>query len=316
MLPYEIDEWNDSGVSSVWVQIPLLNGTNIWAYWGNPNDTDVAPASSNVWVDAGYQIVYHMKESAFPFADSTGDYPATNGVAPTPEAGIVGHAGTFNGTSDYITHGVVTLSNQFTAYAWINIAPTANNEQSMWVNQQGGYGDNGFSWYVDSYQTADRITRFDSGNGAGSGADPSAVNAGARRVNGILWFRPGIKWREGDKLSGRVPSMALALTVSTFALTNQLNLGAFLNPTLFFDGEIDEARIQPGLASTNWITTTYLNIWDQSSFVGFSSVNLEPTLSIASATNGYVLSWPTNDGVHSRLDTSTNVNRQSAAGLL
>ncbi len=192
MLPFEIDEWNDSGVSSVWVQVPVLNGANIWAYWGNPNDTDVPPASSNVWLGAGYKIVYHLKQSAFPFADSTGQYPATKGVAPAPTAGVVGHGESFNGTSDYISPGPVTLSNQFTTYAWIYVNPSAANIQTIWANQVGGYGSNGFSWFVDTYNTSDRITHFDSGNGAGSGADPTAAPR-CRRANGILWSRLGTK---------------------------------------------------------------------------------------------------------------------------
>lgn len=311
MLPYEIDQWNDGGVSTIWVQIPVLNGTNIWAYWGNPANYDVPPASTNVWLDANYDIVYHLKETNFPFADSTGQYPATNGVLPTTAPGVVGNGMEFNGTSDYITPGLVTLSNQFTAYAWIDINTNASNEQSIWVNQVGGYGSNGFSWYVDTYEKSDRITHFDSGTGTGGsyvGADPTgstAVPSG--------WHFMVSTW---DQVAGRVTNYidgaynGAGTAVVGFGLTNQLNLGAFLNPTLFFDGIMDEARIQGGVASTNWITTTYLNMSD-SSFVSYSSVNLEPMLSIINATNGYILWWPTNDGAFT-LETATSVSHSAA----
>jgi hypothetical protein len=274
MLPYEIDEWNTNGLSTVWVQVPLLNGANIWAYWGNPADTDVPPASSNLWLDAGYQIVYHLKESAFPFVDSTGQHPAITGVAPSPATGVAGHGALFNGTSDYITPGHVTLSNQFTAYAWINIAPSAVSEQSIWVNQVGGYGSNGFSWYVDSYNTSDRIAHFDSGTGTGGAyvaADPSA---GTAVPSG--WHFMVSTW---DQVAGRVTNYLDAnmngagTAVANFGLTNQLNLGAFLNPTLFFNGTMDEARVQGGIASTNWIWATYSNMANPGSFVSYSSLN-------------------------------------------
>ncbi len=303
MLPFEIDEWNDGGLSTVWVEIPLLNGTNIWAYWGNPADADVAPAASNVWLNAGYEIVYHLKEGAFPFADSTGQYPATNGVAPAAAAGVVGHGGTFDGSTVYITPGPVTLSNQFTASAWIYINPSAANEQSIWVNQHGGYGLNGFSWFVDSYQTSDRENHVDSGNGAGSGNDAviGTVTSGQWHLMVATWDQPDAKvttYVDGS-LTGS------GTYVSTSSLTNELCLGAFLDPTLFFSGVMDEARIQYGLASTNWIWTSYLNM-SESSFVSYSSVNLQPALTIATSTNGYVFSWPTNDGTFT-LETTANI---------
>jgi hypothetical protein len=307
MLPYEIDEWNDNGLSTIWVEIPVLNGTNIWAYWGNPADTDVSPASTNVWLNANYQIVYHLKESALPFADSTGQYPATNGVIPTPTNGVVGHGANFNG-ADYLTPGHVTLSNQFTAYAWTYISPSAPaNEQSIWVNQVGGYGANGFSWFVNSYQTSDQEQHFDCGNGSGTGADKiiGSEAPGQWHLMVSTWDQPNTAVT--SYIDGTLVGSATAPAFGVFALTNQLNLGSFLNPVLFFDGVMDEARIQGGVASTNWIETTYLNM-SESSFVSYSSVNLEPTLALVSATNGYIFSWTTNGGPF-KLETTTSLDQ-------
>jgi hypothetical protein len=70
---------------------------------------------------------------------------------------------------------------------------------------------------------------------------------------------------------------------------------------------MDEARIQGGVASTNWIETTYLNM-SESSFVSYSSVNLEPTLALVSATNGYIFSWTTNGGPF-KLETTTSLDQ-------
>lgn len=291
MIPSEIDEWNVGGVSTIWVGIPLLNGTNIWAYWGPRTNATSTLGSTNVWLDAGYQIVYHLKEAALPFMDSTGQYPATNGVASIPTPGVVGHGGMFNGTN-YISPGPVVLSNQFTAYAWINIPSNYVNEQSMWVNQYGGYGLDGFSWFVNSYNTKDQTMHADSGSGS-SGADPSGGS-----VSFNTWHLATSTW---DVLDGVVVqyldgvAIDTGTLVETMSLTNQLNLGAFLNPTLFFNGEMDEARIQYGLASTNWIYTTYLNIAN-SDFVSYSSVNLSPTLYISASAGNLTFSWSTNEG--------------------
>ncbi len=55
-LPFEIESWNPSGTSLVWVQVPLLTDyTVICAHWGNATP-DAAP--DGMWKD--YVGVYHL----------------------------------------------------------------------------------------------------------------------------------------------------------------------------------------------------------------------------------------------------------------
>ena len=78
-----------------------------WAYWGNPNDTDVPSGSKQPLVGyAGYQIALPLEaESGFPYADSTGQHPGDQkAVAPTPTAGVVGH-----GVSRSTAHQIIFL---------------------------------------------------------------------------------------------------------------------------------------------------------------------------------------------------------------
>jgi hypothetical protein len=307
MLPFEIDEWNDDGTSFVWVDVPLLNGTNIWAYWGNSNDMDIAPGPTNVWLDASYEIVYHLKETNFPYADSTGQYPATNGVATTQTVGVVGHGQSFNGTSDFLSPGAVTLSNMFTTYAWVYLDTSAYNIQTIWCNQLGGYGNNGFAEFVDSYNTADRGILVATGSvpgGSGSGTQPEfgSLSTDQWHLFAVTFNQPAANFNAF--LDGA--SIYSGAINPGFALTNDLYLGAFLNPNFWWTGDMDEARIQSGVASTNWLLTTYLNMADQSSFVSYSTVNLQPILSIAGSPSGYVFTWPTNDGAFT-LETTTNL---------
>ena len=116
LIPHEIDEWNTNGVGNVWVNVPQIAGpTNfIWAYWGNPAATTPPASSTNgsVW-SANHELVWHLKESGFPFADSSQQHPAVSGVAPSSTTGQIGHGTLFNGISQYLKAGPINLGHGF-----------------------------------------------------------------------------------------------------------------------------------------------------------------------------------------------------------
>ena len=306
-LPYEIDEWNPSGASIVWVQIPYFNGSNIWAYWGDASDTNAQAWSTDgtVWTLEDYMIVYHLKEAALPFADSTAQHPATAGNPPTPGAGVAGHAGVFTGTT-YISPGKVTLSNQFTTYSWINVADNLQI-QTVWANQTGGYGNNGFGLFVNSYNTDDGSIHASYGIGGGAGGEPKT---GGLVVSFNTWHSLVATWNQVQP----TPSVNVYLDNNSvlsanlsvaFALTNELDLGQFVAGFAAFHGSIDEARIQSGVPSPAWLASTYANVANNATFVGFAGA---PTLTIVANAGGFQLSWPASGGP-AQLVTATSLNQ-------
>ena len=72
-LPYEIDEWNTTGTSLVWVKVPKLSGTNtkIYMRYGRETAAGNLP-STETWAD--YIGVWHMSK-----------YDAEHGI--TPDSG-------------------------------------------------------------------------------------------------------------------------------------------------------------------------------------------------------------------------------------
>jgi hypothetical protein len=308
LLASEVDEWNVGGVSTVWVLIPLLNGSNIYAYWGDLTPTNQPPASSNVWINSGYEIVYHLKESAPPYADSTGQYPATNltnGTPPLQTNGVIGHGLALNGTSQAISPGAVTLSNQFTTYTWAYLSPSAAAQiQTLWCNQPGGYGNSGFAEFINAYNTSDHGILIANGDNVSQKYQQEFTGA----FSPGQWHLLAVSYDQQAAvfncfLDGS--SVGSGGCANDFPLTNNLNLGAFLDPTFWWTGNVDEARIQYGIASTNWMQTTYQNM-SSSSYVSYSALNSAPFLSITATTSGYILSWPTNDGSFT-LETATNL---------
>lgn len=69
VLPHEIEKWNTSGESIVWVRVPKFGaGRRIYAYYGGEA---VAQNAAAVW--SGYTGVWHMNEASGTVADATGN---------------------------------------------------------------------------------------------------------------------------------------------------------------------------------------------------------------------------------------------------
>lgn len=308
-LPYEIDQWNDSnGVSSVWVQVPALTSTNdyIWAYWGNQAGTNPPAYTTNgtVWVPPAftglppYDLVYHLKESGFPYFDSTLDYPATNGIAPLVDDGIVGNGELFNGTSDYLNSGTVNLGAAFTVSAWVNLSPTNSNIQTICANQKGGYGSAGFSLFVNYYQSANQAVLVDTGDGVNGSEESTATGV----VSYGQWHQitAGISSTNTKVViyvdGAAVPIISGNNLVSDFATNASLDFGQFTNNFYTFTGSMDEARIHAGIEDSNWVWASYQTVASNALFSAYSSVtnNIAPAvrLTIQLVNGSAVLTWP------------------------
>jgi hypothetical protein len=285
-LPFEIERWDPAGESDIWVQVPLITNTNdyIIAYWGNPADSAMQPCNTNgaVWNTpigaSNFLLVYHLNESGFPFADSTMQYPATSGVAPTLGAGMIGNGCAFNGSSEFLNAGLVNIGKAFTVSAWINIAPGVMNEQTIWCNKQGGWNTAGFDFYVNSYQTNDGKIYFDSADGTGG-------NVSARTLAHAVSFG---QWH---LLTGTMDGVGGAVhvyvdgvdqTINTgvdtaFQATNYVRLGALLTGVpgatggLPFDGSLDEARIESGVCSPSWVWASWATV-ASNNFLTYGSI--------------------------------------------
>lgn len=60
IVPHEIDAWNETGESTVWVSVPELSGpTRLAMFYGGRGDRS-AVADGTVWTAAGYLSVWHL----------------------------------------------------------------------------------------------------------------------------------------------------------------------------------------------------------------------------------------------------------------
>jgi hypothetical protein len=304
VIPREIDEWVPGGVSPIWVQVPALSGTNdfIWAYWGNPAATTGPASQTNgaVWVPQSfealpaYDVVYHLKEGALPFADSTEQNPALTGVAPGATNGIVGTGGYFSG-SQYLDAGTVTnIDDTFTLSAWININTGTSDIQTTWANQHGGFGAPGFALFVDSYQQADQLIDLATGIGGNGGearTSSGAVSFGSWHLLTAAVDRLNAK--VNFYVDGNPVPVASGNVYPGFTNVADVNLGRFTDGGFGFHGIMDEARIQSGLNSSNWVWASYMTVAQNSTFENYAPiVSSAVTLTAQMIGGKLVLTWP------------------------
>lgn len=99
--PYDIEQWDTNGVSSVWLHVPAFsNGTQAVAFWGNPAILASPAYTTNgtAWADH-YLGVWHLNQTEL---DSTAATNHGRCVGCDSWPGIVAEAKEFDGINDYI----------------------------------------------------------------------------------------------------------------------------------------------------------------------------------------------------------------------
>jgi hypothetical protein len=309
-IPHEIDEWNTNGVSSVWVQVPSLAGTNesIWAFWGNPLATNQPATSTNgeVWSD-GFELVWHLNEPGLPHSDSTLKHPATSGVNPAwTGSGAIGHGATFTGSPSYLKAGSVNLGERFTLSVWAKAASTANDIQTLWATKTGGSTTDGLAFFVNSWQTRDRKILFETGNGRQSDLASTPLNTATfgvwHHLVAVVDRSAGVARLFMDGLERTVSSG----TLTDFGLERPLVLGAFADQLFPFNGMLDEARVETGIRSQDWIWASWMTVASNATFTSCASViRQRPALSASAQPAALNLNWAASAVGYSLYTTAT-----------
>ena len=169
-LNFEVEKWDTTSNSCVWVQVPALTDatTTVWAFWGKAGtNAPVCVTNRTTWSNA-YLGVWHMATNTSLMIDSSTNRRGTAtavGTVSFVTTGVVAGADDFTPQS-YLapSNTFPTLSGSYTLSAWVNMRSNAIAHMGIMgsYNGTGGFifGLTNTTRCLAFYDTAWRSTGF------------------------------------------------------------------------------------------------------------------------------------------------------------
>jgi hypothetical protein len=277
--------------------LPNSRVQKIRMHWGNALALTKSNGPAVFDTANGFEAVWHMNDSANALDATANGFTATAMGAPTSTTGAVGTARTFNGTSQYFTvpNSVtgrlnLAVNQSYTLSAWAKpaVVTTASGSGHKIIEK----GDNQYTLAIYGNGTNPRYWEITTklNNGAATWAQATSGNLPLNANQTMLVPQAivadsGIgKWNFiAGKYIGAEVGSAMAETVFVDAvpagsrfenissltasrtLTFQVNIGAqsgtapASNYSRYWNGDLDEVRIQSRARSADWIKLEYAN---------------------------------------------------------
>ena len=271
-LPFEIDTWNPSGTSLIWVKLPTMtNGTQFVMCWGSAASGKTVCADSPF---AGYVGVWHMSEASGTVADSSGNgFAATpSGVAATnvsvAVAGVVGNGrqcSTDLGASNlsYLSvpsYDSKSVGDTFAVSGWVSIGSgqAGNDNDARLFSRKENY-QNAHGWEI-LWKTGKEIRV----RGAASGDNIKVTNLD---YAGKGWKHIFVVYDNKNAVFYENGVSKKSTTNGTAASDNDkpLAIGGYANDNgSQLVGSVDECRLLDAVPAADWAKAEYDSMTDAS----------------------------------------------------
>lgn len=281
-LKYEIEEWDESGESVVWVKVPQIDGSSntdhVWMYYGNGSASDSQDAAS-VW-NNGYELVMHCSESSGNLTDSTSynRFGQPFGGVTQGASGAIGKGVSFDGSSNYVAmnmsySGANTIP-ELTISVWFSTTFTGAAYNDNWA-----FVDFDRSDFYNFYISGDTGALEFSTSASGSSTDDFVANTSG--LNNGSWYLGWAVYDGTDKIiylnnseDGRNSNphggSDLGISSTRWGFVGEGSEATSFNGTrnnIYYQGSIDEIRISSTVRSLDWIKAQYLSMID--GFISF-----------------------------------------------
>jgi hypothetical protein len=256
LLKYEIEKWDETGSSFVWVKVPQIDASSstdyIYIYYGNVGASDVQDAT-NVW-DSSFLGVWHMKEtSGTNIADSTGNHKdgtKTGANNPAPITGTIDGAQSFGG-SDRVGTTINNALTDFSVEVWF---------KDNGVSDSGGYERLADKSYTGCFWFGRNSTSANSwGGGVLETSDPYGVfvtltDGVWHQISSVRSGTTHYVYGDGGSVSNHNTVSATACDTTNFAIGAYGDSGQSQQR---FGGIIDEVRLSNIARSAPWLAASY-----------------------------------------------------------
>jgi len=275
LLSSEIDTWNPSGTSLVWVKVPSLSkGTKIKVFYGCANPPAVT--ASDVWTN-GYLGVWHLGDAN----NATQKDSTTNGfdfvcsdshlskVDLAVSSGAVGGAVGFNkdgsnqgALSAADSRDVLAGTDDLTVEAWI-CRTQADLEKSRYILSKRATSGSAITYYVEMTRNGApqmRISKSSTDSGINYGTtrtDAPSVGTWAHMAfTRVSDTRVLSEWLDGTNTFSAVQSGNTAGPLYNKGGYSVFLGNAYTTASSTFIGNVDEVRISGVARSGDWVTAT------------------------------------------------------------
>jgi len=295
MIPHEIDTWDPTGTSLVWVCVSKLSGkaTELTMYYGAADPASLpSVTSADVWTNANYNAVWHFSGDAKESANGLTDSGSSGNPTYTATTFGVGTCfkTTGNTTLGYNVDAKWTTLGEgstLTVSAWSkydNATPNYNRMLSCmsdWAKPAG--------WELTIQNASvDQITVGSSSKSqyqyTASGVGPGSGNV----------YLTAVYNEDGNTQLYVNGALAYSKTLNNVVTpTEKLWIGSLNGTGNFWNGSLDEIRIHRDAESADWVKACY-DTMASASFVTMDDVTavggVQP---LAIRSNGATLSGTT-----------------------
>lgn len=269
-IPHEVDTWNTTGTSLVWVRVPSVTKTTTFTmHYCGSDGTANTPAA--VWSAANYVGVWHMDETSGSVADATGHgltatpLPAENASASIrytgSDAAPVGCARqTGSSTKCYLSipsYNSYNVGSTFTMSGWVRLDEAVSGQSPRLFSRKDSYSaKNG--WEIEMQKASDAafaVRGADKDGDGGKGKFNPSLKGRWTHVAFVFDGQLLKVYQNGTELVGngsitQASDNNLPLSIGSDSDGSEANVrGAF-----------DECRLLDAVASADWIAAEYATV--------------------------------------------------------
>jgi hypothetical protein len=288
VLRYDIDEWDETGESLVWVRVPQIDaGSNtdyIYMYYNNTSAS--AGMNEEETYESNIEAVYHLHEDPTSICSGTDEvcdstsnniHLDDNGFMDSDDLvdGVLGKAINFNGTDEGLLNSTISISNlpggnsSRTMEAWFRTTHELAFGKALF-----GYGVQTDPQDIAMIVKDGQICVDIRGNHGCFGTLADTYNDGQWHHAVITYDTTNFKLYVDGVKTGT--DYNPATNPNTSVATGSFQIGVWAS---WHEGGIDEVRVHTGERSADYIEASYLTMRPGSTFASFGEEEADPSTS-------------------------------------